>query len=203
MCYLKKKLWSGRAGQSFFYTQTLHFKCHLCKVKNQGRDETGKGCLQLLLRRHNELRFPLLTLLARSYADHVVQVTCLVCRETADLSQISFLSQKQIHVTGWPGWSRSRFCFRICKMSSFSKGAGITQGDKLKQAVEGICSYKRPKCDKMRTPSPQVQARLAASAGCHHVWFETLDCNSKRRRCVFPKALQAICRGVYRSCACL
>lgn len=59
------------------------------------------------------------------------------------------------------------------------------------------------KVDKMRVLSPRVQARLETPAGCHYVWFQMHDCNSTRQRCVFPKASQAICRGVYRSCACL
>lgn len=76
---LKKK-------SSFFCSLILHFICCLC-VKNQGCDEMGgKVCVQLLLRGEqasdNELCFPSLSLLARSYAGQVVQVTCLVCRET-------------------------------------------------------------------------------------------------------------------------
>lgn len=64
-------------------------------------------------------------------------------------------------------------------------------------------SRPKPKLAKMKIPSTRVHGRLPVSAGCHCIWFEMHDCNSRCHRWVIPKASQAICRGVYRSCACL
>lgn len=103
-------------------------------------------------------------------------------------------THKQVGLSG-AVWER-RFCIVI----GFTKGARISRGQNRGRLGKVFAHVKGQR--QMTIPSPHVQACLATSAGCHQVWFEKQDCNSKRQRWVFPKASQAICRSVYRSCAC-
>lgn len=78
--------------------------------------------------------------------------------------------------------------------------AGIVSDIK---ACLSFLSRPKPKLANMKIPSTRGHGHLPVSAGCHCIWFEMHDCNSRCRRWVIPKASQVICRGVYRSCACL
>lgn len=92
--------------------------------------------------RHNELCFPLLTLLALT-ADRVVQVTCLVCRETGCTA--SSLSQKQRQLMFYSGTTRSYQYSLTHTVPGLIKGVKHLSGTKLRQAGEVVCQSKRPK----------------------------------------------------------
>lgn len=161
--------------------------------------------------RHNELCFPFLTLLAlcRSGCPGYLpgpRGNCLQCTappshknstwclSVAHLSAISIFAHKRV---GLAGAVSAR---RLCTVLGLIKGVTVSWGQNWVRLGR---IFTHVEVDKIRILSPRVRARLETSAGCHHVWFQMHDCNSTRQRCVFPKASQAICRGVYRSWACL
>lgn len=129
-----------RESRREFTQRLLQFICCLCIVKNQGHNETGKVSLQLLLwselAKHNKLCFPLHTLV-RNYADQVVKVTRLVCREAVaqhlplirDACSwcffcgtwlIPIFTHKQVTLAG------TASDIRMCNVSGFSVGAGMS-----------------------------------------------------------------------------
>lgn len=113
------------------------------------------------------------------YVEQVVQVTCRVCRGNCGKAACS---QTNRDTHSW--------CFSVVWCSR-NVPAGVVSDIKACLSFLWRCktiSRPKPKLPKMKIPSTRVHGHLPVSAGCHCIWFEMHDCNSRCHRWVIPKA---------------